>query len=166
MDLLIWSMLKFVTEYCNYKWKKSKLRFVLELFLATDIIQYFFDPFFHQAFTIEPINVDGYDYYRLVPKLGQSFHRVVVYVILVVVLVMLFVKMVHSSRIYSERYSVIFGTLVLAALWQTFYIFSRTPIDRSMIGFGIFGLLIFYFSLYYRPMRQLDRMLANIASEM
>ena len=30
MDLLIWSMLKFVTEYCNYKWKKSKLRFVLE----------------------------------------------------------------------------------------------------------------------------------------
>ena len=166
MDLLIWSMLKFVTEYCNYKWKKSKLRFVLELFLATDIIQYFFDPFFHQAFTIEPINVDGYDYYRLVPKLGQSFHRVVVYGILVVVLVMLFVKMVHSSRIYSERYSVIFGTLVLAALWQTFYIFSRTTIDRSMIGFGIFGLLIFYFSLYYRPMRLLDRMLANIASEM
>ena len=167
MDLMIWSMYKFVTEYCNYKWKGSKLRLVLELLLAADMIQYGFDPFFHQAFTTDkPVLVDGFNYYRLVPKLGQAFHRAVVYGILVVVLVMLFIKMVTASRVYSERYSVIFGSLVLAALWQSFYIFSRSPVDRSMIGFGVIGLLIFYFSLYYRPMRLLDRMLANIASEM
>ena len=29
MDLMIWSMLKFVMEYCDYKWKKSVLRFIL-----------------------------------------------------------------------------------------------------------------------------------------
>ena len=166
MDLMIWTMLKFVMEYCNYKWKKSVLRCILEIFLAADIFQYGFDIFFHQAFTTEPIQVDGYSYYRLVPRFGQTFHRAVVYGILFVILIMLLIKTLHSSRIYSERYSVIFGTLVLAALWQTFYIFSRTPVDRSMIGFGVFGLLIFYFALYYRPMRLLDRMLANIASEM
>ena len=166
MDLMIWSMLKFVTEYCNYKWKKNKLKIVLELLLAADVIQYIIDPFFHQAFETEPIQVDGFNYYRLVPHLGQTFHRATVYGILVVILFMLLVKMVRSSRVYSERYSVIFGSLVLAAVWQTFYIFSRTPVDRSMIGFGVFGLHIFYFALYYRPMRLLDRMLANIASEM
>ncbi len=166
MDLMIWSMLKFVMEYCDYKWKKSVLRFILEIFLAADILQYGFDPFFHQAFTTEPIQVDGYSYYRLVPRLGQTFHRTVVYGILFVILILLLVKALRPSRIYSARYSVIFGTLVLVSLWQTFYIFSRKPIDRSMIGFGVFGLLIFYFSLYYRPMWLLDRMLANIASEM
>ena len=45
-------------------------------------------------------------------------------------------------------------------------IFSRTPVDRSMIGFAVFGLLIFYFSLYHRPLRFLDRMLSDIASEL
>ena len=35
-----------------------------------------------------------------------------------------------------------------------------------MVGFAGFGLLVFYFALFYRPMRLLDRMLANIASEM
>jgi diguanylate cyclase (GGDEF)-like protein len=34
-----------------------------------------------------------------------------------------------------------------------------------MIGFGAFGLLVFYFSLYYRPMRLLDRMLSSVVSE-
>ena len=34
-----------------------------------------------------------------------------------------------------------------------------------MIGFGAFGLLIFYFSLYYRPMRLLDRMLSGVVSD-
>lgn len=56
--------------------------------------------------------------------------------------------------------------MVFTALWETVYIFSRTPVDRSMIGFGVFGLLVYYFSLYYRPLRLLDSMLAAVASEM
>ena len=56
--------------------------------------------------------------------------------------------------------------MIVGGLWQTFYIFSRTPVDTSMIGFAVFGLLVFFFALYYRPLRLLDRMLANIASEL
>ena len=54
---------------------------------------------------------------------------------------------------------------VWISFWETAYIVSGAPIDRSMIGFGVFGLLVFYFSLYYRPMRLLDRMLSNMVSE-
>ena len=55
-------------------------------------------------------------------------------------------------------------TLEGVTVWETAYIFSGAPIDRSMIGFGVFGLLVFYFSLYYRPMRLLDRMLSGVVS--
>ena len=55
--------------------------------------------------------------------------------------------------------------MIFGTMWQTFYIFSRTPIDRSMIGFAVFGLLIFYFSIYYRPLRLLDSMLADIVND-
>ena len=35
-----------------------------------------------------------------------------------------------------------------------------------MIGFGVFGLLVFYFALYYKPVRLLNRMMAGIVGEM
>ena len=33
-----------------------------------------------------------------------------------------------------------------------------------MIGYGIFGILVFYLAVYYRPLRLLDKMLSRIAS--
>lgn len=54
--------------------------------------------------------------------------------------------------------------MFIGGMWQSYYIFSRQPIDKSMIGFAIFGILVFYFSLYYRPVRLLDRLLAGIVS--
>lgn len=55
--------------------------------------------------------------------------------------------------------------MIITTVWETLYIFSRTPVDRSMIGFGVFGLLVFYFALYYHPFRLLDRILVTAASE-
>ena len=49
---------------------------------------------------------------------------------------------------------------------ESYYIFSRQPVDMSMIGFAIFGLLVYFFALHYRSQKLLDRMLAGIASDM
>ena len=81
-------------------------------------------------------------------------------------IIIFIVKTIRSSRIDAERYYVILGTILLTTVWETLYIFSRAPVDRSMVGFGVFGLLVFYFSLYYRPLRLLDKMLAMLASGM
>jgi diguanylate cyclase (GGDEF)-like protein len=35
-----------------------------------------------------------------------------------------------------------------------------------MVGFACFGLLVYYFAVHYKPVRLLDRMLANVASQM
>ncbi len=166
MDFVVYSLLRFTFDYCVFSWPSKKLRNVVYGLLCADALQYAFNPFFGQAFSTEPLMVEGAPYYRLVPYLGQTIHRVIDYGILVAVLVIFAVKTIRASRINSERYSVILITLSGFSLWQTFFIFSRTPVDRSMVGFGCFGLLIFYFSLYYRPLRLLDRMLANIASDM
>lgn len=81
------------------------------------------------------------------------------------VLVIFIVKVIKSPKINFERYSVILAAMVITTVWETAYIFSRTPIDRAMIGFGVFGLLVYYLALFYRPMRLLDSMLAQMASE-
>ena len=56
--------------------------------------------------------------------------------------------------------------MVFTTIWESLYIFSGTPVDRAMIGFGVFGLLVYFLSIVYRPLRLLDRMLAIMASEL
>ena len=166
MDIVLFALLRFTFEYCEIRWKNRALQVLVYLLIGADIVQLLVNPIFGQAFDNEAIIVEGFPYYRLVPYFGQTLHRLLDYSILLAIIVIFVVKTVRTSRFYSEHYYVIMITIVAAALWQTFYIFSRTPIDRSMIGLGAVGLLIFYFSLYYRPLKLLDRMLANIASEM
>lgn len=128
---------------------------------SSSSIRFSTTPFDHEA-----IEFDGALYYRLVPHLGQTFHRIVIYGVLAIFVIRYTLMTFRSPRVDAERYLVILLAMVVTALWQTFYIFSRTPIDRSMIGFGVFGLLIFYFALYYRPVRLLNRMMAGIVGEM
>ena len=166
MNLVMFSLLRFTVVYCSISRERRKYVWIANVLLLIDTFQYAVNPFLHQAFDTKVIQVDGYDYYSLVTHFGQSFHRVVDYGILAAVLVIFLVKIIRTPRIYAEKYLVIFLCMVLGTVWETWYIFSGSPIDRSMICFGVFGLLVFYFSIYYRPMRLLDRMLAGIASGM
>ncbi len=166
MDFVILSLLLFTFSYCRISWPSQKLRIFVLSVLGIDILQFLLNPVFHHAFRTEAILVDGYNYYRLIPYAGQTFHRIIDYAIYLSVVIIFFIKTFRSSRINSERYSVILFVMLFTGIIQTFYIFSRAPIDVSMIGYGLFGILVFYFSLYYRPLRLMDRMLAGIAAEM
>lgn len=166
MDFVILALLLFTFSYCRLSWPSRKLRYFVLAVLTIDVGQLLLNPFFHHAFRTEAILVDGYNYYRLIPYAGQTFHRVVVYAIYLSAVIIFIFKTFRSSRINSERYSVILFVMLFTGIIQTFYIFSRAPIDVSMIGYGLFGILVFYFSLYYRPLRLMDRMLAGIAAEM
>ena len=130
MDLVMYPLLRFTFDYCHITRFSKKLKTLVYLLLVLDAAQLLCNPLLGHAFGIESTQVDGFDYYRLIPYRGQAFHRALDYSIFVSVLVIFFIKMIRSPRIYSERYSIIF------------------------------------FALYYRPLRLLDRMLANIASEL
>ena len=166
MDLVMVALVHFTIEYCSLSWPHPTLRNLFFALLAIDVFQYLLNPFFGQAFATEPVMVDGMLYYRLLPNVGQTFHRILDYIVFICVLIVFLVKAVRTPRITAERYWLILVSMVVIGLWQTFYIFSRTPVDRSMIGYGVFGLLVYYFALRYRAMRLLDRMLAIVASQM
>ena len=166
MDVVMLALLQFTFQYCRIQWPNKAVRFLVYALLAADAIQLLCNPFFGHAFSTERILVDSAPYYRLIPYAGQTFHRIVDYGIFVAVLLIFLFRLLRAPSIYSEKYSVILLSAVLGGCWQSYYIFSRTPVDSSMIGFAVFGILIFYFSLIYRPFRLLDRMLANIASEL
>ena len=166
MDLVMYAITRFTFDYCDLPFPKKIVKGIIYGILILDAIQLLMNTFAHHAFTLELINVSGADYYRFVPLWGQTIHRVVDYTILAAVLVTFIVKSIRAPRVYAEKYLVILFAMLAVAAWQTFYIVSRTPMDISMTGFGVFGVLVFVLALYYRPLRLLDRMLAAIASRM
>ena len=166
IDFTVFGLLRYILSYCNIPWKANKARvFVLSL-LGLDVFQLLANIFFGHAFGLERIELYGQPYYRMVPYLPQNLHRLLVYGVLAAVLVILLLKMLHSSRINANRYGVIFFTLLAVIVWCTFYVVSRTPLDRSMIGYAVFGLLAFYFSLYYKPLLLLNRIMMDISAEL
>ena len=166
MDMVMFAVTRFTKAYCFPTAPKQNLQKIADLLLLVDAVQLLLNPIFGHAFSQEAMMVDGRVYYSLIPYAGQTFHRAVDYGILFVVILLFIIKTVRCPRIEAERYAVVLAAMIFTTIWESFYIFSSSPIDRSMIGFGVFGLLVYYLALCYRPVRLLDRMLANIASEL
>ena len=165
MDLAMFALIRFTLAYCRLSWSSDSLRIAVYALLCIDAVQLLLNPVFGHAFALNETTLEGRSFYALAALQGQSFHRLVDYSILFGILLVFFFKMSNAPRIYMERYASIFFSIILTGLWETYYIASNAPIDRSMIGFAMFGILVFYFALYYKPFRLLDSMLASIASE-
>lgn len=166
LNLVLLALMRFATEYCKNSGTGHKVPKFIYILLWADIAQLLLNPFTGHAFSMEEVDTPDGIFYRMIPYAGQIFHRIVDYGIFVAVLLVFIVMTFRMPSIYKERYSVIMYTLFFAGLWQTFCISSKIPVDHATIGFGIAGIIIFYFSLYYRPLKLLDRMLSDVVSEM
>lgn len=164
LDWAVISLLRFTADYCSIPYFGTPRRFVANAIIAADVVQLLLNPLTGHAFATVPIMVEGAVYYSLVPFIGQYLHRLVAYGVFFVSVGIFAYKTFTAGSIYIERYLVILLSMVVTGVWETYYIFSGAPIDRSMISFGIFGLLVYYFALVYRPVRLLDRMLARVVS--
>ena len=166
MDIAVYSIWHFTHAYCDLGKPKRSIQILIWSALGIDLIQYILNPFLKFTFATEQILVEDKPYFRLVPYIGQSYHRIVCYGLFFAVIIIFIVKRINSPKIYAEKYWVILFSMLLTGAVETYYIFSRQPMDMSMIGFAVFGLLVYFFALHYRSMRVLDRLLASMASDM
>ena len=166
IDFTAFQLLRFALAYCGIPFTNTRLRILILSLFGLDIFQLLANIVFGHAFGIEEIQLYGAAYYRMIPYLAQNLHRALVYATLTGMLMVYLYKMLHTSRMHAWRYAVIFFTLLAVILWCTFYVFSRTPLDRSMIGYAMFGLLTHYFCMHFKPRRLMDRILVDISSDL
>ena len=168
IDIALVSLVSFTNTYCQGIGDGNRERkpTVMYLMLTADMIQLFLNPFFGHAFGIEPVSSEGAVYYKLVPYAGQVVHRVVDYFIFFCVLLIYIIAAKKTPKVYRERFTVLLFSLAAAALLQGYYIIAKSTYDRSVIGYSVIGLIVFYFAVIYRPLRLLDSMLSNIISDM
>lgn len=169
MNLVMYTLINFTNKYCIRQNDTDKKAGIvpdwIKYILVIDAVQVFMNIVFKHAFVLEEIEAYGKPYFIMEALPGQIVHRVVCYGAMAMIMIVFIIKSIQASRLHRERYIVILISMMIGTFWQTYYIFSRTPIDRSMIGFAVFGFLIFYFSIHYRPLRLLDSMLADIVND-
>ena len=170
MTLVMMALVSFTNEYCqgigdpiNKHNQRPTVMYILGIL---DIIQLLLNIPFKHAFDTEPIIISGKQYFKAIPELGLTMHRVISYIIFVCVLLIFMIGVHKTSRLYREKFTVIATIQMAAGVIQAYFIFKPSDIDKSVIVHGVIGVVIFYFSICYRPMRLLDTMLSNMASDM
>ena len=170
MTLVMMALVSFTNEYCqgigdpiNKHTQRPTVMYILGIL---DIIQLLLNIPFKHAFDTEPIIISGKQYFKAIPELGLTMHRVILYIIFVCVLLIFMISVRKTSRLYREKFTVIATIQMAAGVIQAYFIFKPSDIDKSVIVHGVIGVVIFYFSICYRPMRLLDTMLSNMASDM
>ena len=172
MTLFLFRLIQFTDVYCqgmkgldrsaNANHKPT----IMYLLVGIDLIQLVVHMFFNYVFELKETIVDGEIYYRDIPLLGLYIHRIVCYIIFICIVLIFLMALVTSTKILREKYSIILFTILITSILQSYFIFSGMPIDRSLIAYGIFGIIIYYFAIQYRPLRLLDRLLSNMVSKM
>jgi len=166
LNAVVVALLFFTADYCSVNFRGTRYRTFVIVLITVDTVQLLANAFTKHAFDLSETIVDGAPYFSLVPYAGQAFHRVIAYGIFFASLAVFVYKVVKSPRIYVERYAVILAAMLFTGLLETFFIFTNTSIDFSMAAFGLFGLLVYYFAIHYKPVRLLDRMLSSIVDDM
>ena len=165
-DSIVLTLLWFTLCYCSIDDRRKISWIVPSAIVAVDVVQLALNPITGFAFGVRELVVEDALYYAPDAYFGLAFHRISGYIMIAAIAGIYLYKIVKSPRIYRERYVVILISVLIAALWQGFYVASGEPIDQSMVAFSVAALLIFYFALFYRPFRLLDSMLSRIVSNM
>ena len=164
IDFVVFEMVRFTEAYCKGAGRNPKAPKWIKWLLFADVVQVLANYFTGHVFSLEWLAYRNQIFYVIKPLAGQVIHWIVFSGIALAVIVYFGTVTVRASSIYRERYLIIFVSMVGVGIWEAYFIFSKNPIDRSMIGLGAFGILAYYFSIHYRPLKLLDKMLSGIVS--
>lgn len=149
---LLYNLTIFVMDYCGFRFKRSIVQIIVGALLSAIAISAFLNPFFHHLFTTKSITLpDGSTYYGLESGWGKLLGFCLLQAILILIIAVLIDKCLKISSAYHERYIVIIFAIVTFMAFL-FYSFSDRPVNKSLIGYLICGLLLFIFTFIYRPL--------------
>ena len=156
----------FMIDFCHYEEKLGKLRTAGMIIVIADSLSMLLNPVLKHVFTLKDtvLKDDDKIYYKLSSDIGHYAHLSITYLLFAAMLIIVIVKAARTPKIYFEKYIVIILNLIITAIWETVYVFANIPIDKSMTGYALCGVLLFYFSLEYVPIFILRQMLLRVVN--
>ncbi len=178
MDIMLFFLLRFVLFYCEMSYRRNWYVWIFRIMTTLDIASILCNFKFHHVYTIieiipETKTVSELDamttgttwfsdriYYGVQGGPYYYVHFVLVILAVLIGVTILFWKASRNAAIYWVRYFLIAVSLLVAAIWTVSVMVSNSPVDASLIGYAITGLLIVFFTFYYKPATLINNLLS------
>ena len=167
IDIVFYFLLRYSMSYCSYKFDGTLLKKITMAITILDVIHILLNNYTGNVFEMERAHIRDYGtYYVQKIRLGECIHFFLNYLFFAIVIIAFIKKIKSVSRAYRERFYVILMSLAIVSAWETFCILSKDPVDGSMIGYGLCGIMIYFFSLRYVPFFVKGILLSRITNDM
>ena len=171
MDLMLFFLLRFVMNYCGIRYRRKAYTMVFRALCLLDCISVALNFKYHHVYTIRVVDPAELPEFAGTHIINKVFYGVTggwyyyvhgalcTFAVLLGIAFLLW-KASRYAAIYWVKYYCIAGSLLVTALWYIGVMASNSPVDASLIGYGITGLLIVFFTTLYKPATLINNLLS------
>lgn len=169
-DVLLICMLIYALKYTRVYDMKPLQSVALYLITAVDgllmLLSVFVDKVF--VFRCELMHVGSdMEFYGIAERGGlYNFHRLLIYLLVVLIVLPLVVKIVQSPLMYRKKYWLTLLSLMIIIVANVLYLAMDLEIDFSVLTYGIMAVAIYYFNVIYVPQGLVEGLLSSSIKNM
>ena len=178
LDIMLFFLFRFVLFYCEIAYRYKWYVWIFRVLTTLDVISILTNFRLHHVYTVFPIlpaekttsQIDALTegttwfsdriYYGVMGGTYYFVHGFLVVLAIFTGIAILLWKASKSAAIYWVKYFWIAFSLLVTAIWTISVMASTSPVDASLIGYGITVLLIVFFTYYYKPASLINNLLS------
>ena len=168
MSWVCFFLLLFIAEYTGHITTNPSARHILLGLLAIDNLSTLANLYFgHMFYIVE--GTYGTEPFAVARNLFPAFaaHAFFLYVMIAISIFFLVRRLIKAPKEYTVKYMMPLVTLVIVVLWNFLFIFrEENIINRSVFGYAIMGVLLYYFTIVHAPNTLQERILSRVVDEL
>ena len=154
LNLFAYMLLAFIMDFCEIKYRGSRYKTLITLLVLVNTASLCLNPFFHHVFVVKPDYFPNGDLFFVVESnFGRYLNFAVVVFVVCISIQVLIVRMRRLATVYYRKYLIITAVLVIDVLLEFYFMFSDAPVDHTISAYTILGIILYYFTLIYKPTR-------------
>lgn len=167
VNFILLYLLNYTYTYTKNRKLPRLLNRILGIVLSVDSLSVLVNCFTHHVFELTRVEVSGWPMYVLrETKPLYQIHLVIAYTIVCVVVLLLLERVLHVAHFYRKKYIVILVSFCVLMIADAVSVSLRLAFNISIVFYGLLGIVIAYYSLYYQPNELISSMLSLAAKEL
>lgn len=164
---MMYFMLSFSLEYIGSRPEKHINIKLMRLMLALDSILLMLNSVFGHAFSTKLYDTWGTgNCYVCVRGSYMVVHDFIVYMLMTFIFIALGYQTIKAPKVYRRKYLYPFLLLLVVIFLSVMHLLEWNPVDISVVGYGLGGIILYYYALNYQPKALARRSLGLVIDDM
>lgn len=163
-DVLLICMLFYTLKYTGVYEIRPVQKAVLYIAAAVDAVLMLLNVLTDKVFIFScGLTESGGDSFYDIARRGglYNFHRAIIYVMVVLIVLPLAVKIAKSPVMYRKKFWLTLFSLLIIIAANVLYLVMGLEIDFSVLAYGIMAVAIYYFNVIYVPQGLVEGLLSS-----